>query len=45
MLKKIIKKLVNTHYAYRLAYTRHLKQKRNDQVAKSILKDLDKRNY
>lgn len=45
MFRKLIKKLVKARKAHRLAHDNLLKQQHNDEVAKSILKDLEERNY
>ena len=45
MLKKLIKKLVTAGKARQLAHKKLLRQQHNDEVIKSILKDLDERAY
>lgn len=44
-MKKLIKKLVNSYQANRLALKKLLRQQHNDKVIKSILKDLEERAY
>lgn len=45
MLRKLIKKLVTAGKARQLAHKKLLRQQHNDEVIKSILKDLDERAY
>lgn len=45
MFKILIKKLVVTYQAKRLAHKKLLRQQHNNEVAKSILKDLEERAH
>lgn len=45
MLKRAIKKLVARYQRNKLAKRNLLRQQHNDEVTKSILKDLDARGY
>lgn len=45
MLKQLIKKLVSAYQANRLAHEKLLRRQHNNEVAKSILKDLEERAY
>jgi len=45
MFRKLIEKLVEDRKEHRLAHENLLKQQHNDEVVKSILKDLEDRIY